>query len=306
MNKKHTIVGVLMVNYNQWELTRKCIETVLQSQGISVVISLVDNNSREPVPSWVRETSQITFYQNNDNLGFIAGNIRAFEMVVQHGVNYIILLNTDTEVEPDTLRLLAENFAKHPDSGLVTPAITYADARNTIWHAGGTFIPYKMCANQLYKTVDDLPENETETDLVSGCAMMMRPELFKEIGYQNPDLFLYHEDVEQSLRAKEMGFRNYLVPAARVIHRVSSSAGGVLSPLAVYFTHRNRYIFAVRNLKRTDLLKFRLYYLAVTVAKSFIYPLRGNSNLVRWIWLAFVHGLRNTPSKKPAELFAGK
>jgi len=296
-------IGILMINYNQWELTGKCVESLLRSTGVSVVIGLVDNNSRAEAPDWVKNTPEISFYSNPTNSGFIAGNIRAFEMVILRDVDYVILLNNDTEVEPDMLSTLATHFTSHPDTGLATPVISYAEDRQIIWHAGGTFLPRKMGVKQLYKTLSDLPADSVEVDQISGCAMIMRPDLFKAIGYQDPDLFIYHEDVEQSLKSMEMGFKNYLVPAARMIHHVSITVGGVLSPFAVYFTHRNRYIFASRNLKGIDLIAFRLYYFAVTFAKTVIYPLRNCSNLVYWMWLAVIHAVSNQPNNKPEGLF---
>ncbi len=300
---KYPRIGVLLINYNQWELTKKCIESLLKSQEVTVVIGLVDNNSADSTPDWVADTPEITFKHNQKNIGFIGGNITAFELVVPHNVDYVILLNNDTEVNPDTLKLLAANFKKHPNSGLVTPAITYAEDRNKIWHAGGTFVPQKMNVIQLYKTVSELPENAVEVDQISGCAMMMTTEMFKTIGYQDTDPFMYHEDIEKCLKSVEQGFKNYLVPSARIIHHVSISAGGVLSPLAVYFTHRNRYIYAGRNLKSSDLFNFRLYYFANTLAKTIMYPLKRCGHLVFWIWLALIHGVMNKPHKKPKKLF---
>ncbi len=302
-NKRLPSIGVLMINYNQWDLTLKCVKSLLESEGVSVFIGLVDNNSRDPDPDWVTNIQEISFHRNSGNYGFIAGNIKAYEMVIQQNVDFVILLNNDTEVDPGMLLHLVTHFEKYPDTGLATPAISYAENRSIIWHAGGTFHPRKMGVRQLYATVADLPEMAVEVDQISGCAMMMRTELFKKIGYQNPDLFIYHEDVEQSLKSKEMGFKNYLVPEARMIHHVSITVGGVLSPFAVYYTHRNRYIFASRNLKKMDLFAFRLYYFAVTLVKTIIYPLKKSGNLVYWMWLALLHGVMNTPSRRPAALF---
>lgn len=292
-----------MINYNQWDLTRNCIDSLLASKGVRVLISLVDNNSSEPAPDWVESTPELHFSQNSDNLGFIAGNIKAYEAVIDQNPDFVILLNNDTEVEPGMLRLLAAQFQAHPDTGLVTPAITYAEDRNVIWHAGGSFNPRRMSATQVFKTVADLPENAVEVDQISGCAMMMRAEFFKEIGYQNPDLFIYHEDIEQSLKSIQLGYKNYLVPKARVVHHVSMTVGGVLSPFAIYFTHRNRYIFASRNLNRADLFAFRTYYFAVSLLKTIIYPVKKKGNLVYWMWLAVLHGVMNTPEKRPKGLF---
>ncbi len=302
-NKILPCVGVLMINLNQWELTQKCVESLLKSQGVRVVIGLVDNNSREPAPDWVENTPEISFHKNPGNYGFIAGNIKAYELVIKLGVDFVILLNNDTEVAPDALNLLVTHYEKHPDTGLATPAITYAEDRSVIWHAGGTFIPRRMSVKQLYKTTADLPEKAVEVDQISGCAMMMRVDMFRKIGYQDTDLFIYHEDLEQSLKSREMGFKNYLVPKARVIHHVSITVGGVLSPFAVYFTHRNRYIFASRNLSGMNLLAFRLYYLAITLAKTVIYPQRKCGKLVYWMWLGLIHGVRNRPDYRPEGLF---
>lgn len=302
-NKRLPRIGILIINYNQWELTRKCVESLLESDKVEVVIGLVDNNSEEIKPDWVDRTPEVVFFESSENNGFIAGNIKAYETIREKNVDYVFMLNNDTEVEPDTLRLLVTNFSDHPDTGLVTPVITYAGNRSLIWHAGGTFIPRRMDVKQLYKTVSELPENAVEVDQISGCAMMMTAEMFETIGYQDTDPFMYHEDIEKCLRSVKLGFRNYLVPGARIIHHVSISAGGVLSPLAVYFTHRNRYIYAKRNLKRSDLFGFRLYYFANTLAKTIIYPLKKCGHLVFWMWLALIHGVLNKPYKKPEKLF---
>ncbi len=298
-------VGILMINYNQWELTHNCINSVLNSEKVNVLIGLVDNNSNSEAPAWVKEIKQLVFFKSPQNSGFIAGNIKAFEILQEQKekIDFVILLNNDTEVATDMLGLLVEQFISNPDTGLATPAITYAENPKLIWHAGGTFIPHKMASKQKYTSVDELPLEPEEVDQISGCAMMMRPELFKTIGYQDPDLFIYHEDVEQSIKSQKLGYKNFLVPQARVIHHVSITVGGILSPFAVYYTHRNRYIFAVRNLRGRVLLKFRIYYLLVTMAKTIIYPMNGKLRLVPWMWLAFKHGLQNRPQMKPDGLF---
>jgi len=298
-------VGILMINYNQWELTHNCINSVLNSEKVNVLIGLIDNNSNAETPDWVNKTKQVIFYKSSKNSGFIAGNIKAFEILQdqKEKIDFVILLNNDTEVAPDMLKLLVEQFERHPETGLATPAITYAENPQIIWHAGGTFIPTKMAVKQKYKLIDELPQNPEKVDQVSGCAMMMRPELFKKIGYQDPDLFIYHEDVEQSIKSLKLGNKNFLVPKARMQHHVSITVGGALSPFAVYFAHRNRYIFASRNLHGVTLAKFRIYYLFTTLAKTINYPLKKQSNLVYWMWLAFKHGLQNSPQMKPKGLF---
>ncbi len=75
------------------------------------------------------QRGRICFHQSDSNDGFIAGNIKALRWL-RRDVDFVMLLNNDTEVEPDTLALLVEQFSKEADSGLVTPAITYAENNN--------------------------------------------------------------------------------------------------------------------------------------------------------------------------------
>ncbi len=76
-------VGILMINHNQWGFTRKCVKSLFDSRGVKVIIGLVDNCSREKPPDWVFNEERICFHQSDSNDGFIAGNIKAFEMVAE-------------------------------------------------------------------------------------------------------------------------------------------------------------------------------------------------------------------------------
>jgi hypothetical protein len=84
---------------------------------------------------------------------------------------------------------------------------------------------------------------------------------------------------------------------------VSVTTGGVLSPFAVYFTHRNRFLFAARNLSWFQMLVFVIYYFSITLVKTVVYPVRGKASLVYWMWLAVLHAVTNKPEKRPEALF---
>ena len=299
-------VGVLLVNYKQWELTRICIDSLLASTGAEIVIGLVDNNSPGPVPDWVEKTHAMKFHRNSSNEGLTAGNNRAYEMVSGTGVDYVLVLNNDTEVASDSLALLAGYLETHPETGITAPAIPYADKPNTIWSAGGKYSYWRMSLIQKYETVSKLPEHPVEMDQVTGCAIMMRCDDYRRAGMQDSDLFVYYEDTDLCFRVKKLGLNIQLIPKAIVLHHVSVSVGGVYSPFAVYFTHRNRYIIANRHLGRFSFLMFSFYYISVTLLKTVFYPIRRCSSLVYWMWLGLIHGLKNRPDIRPDGLFFSK
>ena len=296
-------IGVLLVNYKQWELTRKCVNSLTDSKGVRVVISLVDN-SPGPVPDWVEKTPEIKFHRNNSNAGLTAGNNLAYEMVAGAGVDYVLILNNDTEVYSDTLSLLAGYLKTHPETGITAPAIPYAGKPDTIWSAGGKYSYWRMFLTQKYETVSDLPDHPVEMNQVTGCAIMMRYNDYRKAGMQDPDLFVYYEDTDLCFKVKKLGLNIQLIPKAIVLHHVSISVGGVYSPFAIYFTHRNRYIVARRYLNSFSFFAFSLYYFAVTLLKTAVYPLRRYGKLVFWMWLGLIHGLRNRPDARPEGLFS--
>ena len=285
------LAGVLLVNYRQWELTRKCVESLRRSRGVDVTIGLVDNDSPEPVPEWVEQSPDVHFHRSASNLGLTAGNNLAFSLLEPLGTDYTLILNNDTEVFPDTIRLLVEHLEENPERGIAAPAVLYAEHPDLVWSAGGELIRWRMLVRQRHARVRDLPMEPVEADAVSGCAMLLRTRQLAQAGLQDPGLFVYYEDDDLCFRVRRLGLGIALVPQARVLHHVSVSVGGVLSPMAVYFTHRNRCVVAGRYLRRAELAAFLLYYLSVTAIKTFTYPLRGSAGLVRWMWRATLHGL---------------
>ncbi len=296
-------VGVLLVNYNQWELTKKCVDSLLASVGVSVVIGLVDNSS-EPVPDWVGKTNEIVFHKNDSNTGLTAGNNKAFEMVQKHDTDFVFILNNDTEVFPDSLFLLVNYLLNHSDTGIAAPAIPYADRPDIVWSAGGRYNYSRMYLSQVYRTVSDLPDHPVVMKQVTGCAMMMRADDYMKAGMQDPDLFVYYEDTDLCFRVSKLGKKIVLIPKAIVLHHVSVSVGGEYSPFAIYFTHRNRYIIARRHLGFFSFSVFVLYYFLVTLLKSVLYPLWRRKKLVFWMWLGLVHGFKNRPYLRPKGLFS--
>ncbi|MBN1433293.1 glycosyltransferase family 2 protein [Candidatus Fermentibacterales bacterium] len=295
-------IGVLLVNYRQWELSRRCVESLLGSRGVEVVPALVDNASPGPVPEWVCSTQGLVFHRSDANEGLTAGNNRAFGLLEGLAPDEVLILNNDTEVEPDAIALLSTYLGAHPEVGIAAPAILRADDPGVVWSAGGTLMPRLMRSRQEYALASDLPAEPVEVSFASGCAMLLRTGDFSRVGLQDPGLFVYCEDNDLCFRITGIGMRIHLVPASRVYHHGAASVGGELSPLAVYLTHRNRYIVAARYLGRTDLALFTAYYSLVTLIKTGLLPMRGRAGLVPWIWRAALHGMRGRAGVPPVEL----
>jgi GT2 family glycosyltransferase len=282
------------------------VKSLLESRGVEVIPALVDNNSPGEVPPWTGNTPGLLFSRAPANYGLTASTNTAFSLLEEADPDYILVLNNDTEVEPDAIRLLAEHLESHPEAGIAAPAILYADRPDLVWSAGGTQIPWVMKVRQDYRTPDQLPAEPVRCTSTTGCAILMRTRDYVNAGMQDPGLFVYWEDNDLCFRVRKAGMEIHLVPASRIVHHVSVSVGGVLSPVAIYFTHRNRYIVARRYLTPLQMAVFTIYYTGVTLAKTLIYPLRGMPGLVPWMWKATLHGFAGRTGFVPPGLIPGE
>ncbi len=299
-------IAVLLVNLDQWELTRQCLDSLMASRGVSVHPMLVDNGSRAPVPGWVQEYSNLRLLRSKRNLGFAEGNNRAFSLFDSDEIPWTFVLNNDTTVSPDTLGILVDLLKNRSDVGIAAPAVFYATRPDLVWGAGGSFRRLRMIFDQrVYPDRDSLPDRPVETDFASGCAMMMASGTYEMLEGFREGFFIYHEDTLMCLRCSRLGMKIMLQPRAEVLHHVSVTTGGVMSPFSIYFTHRNRFLAAAEELSPAEMAAFSLYYLAVTCLKTLTFPLRGHRRPVRWMWRAALDGVRGREGGIPEGLRRG-
>jgi len=263
----------------------------MNSRGVEVHPMLVDNGSEGEIPSWVETVPNLRFHNAGENLGFASGNNRAFSLYDSDEIPWTFVLNNDTEVSPDSIAGMVDFLISSPDAGIVTPPIFFASESDRIWSAGGRFSPTRMLFTQDYRNRSELPKIPVETDFASGCAMLMASSLYESLGGFRDGFFIYHEDTVLCRECAARGLKIYLWPGAEVLHHVSVTTGGTHSPFSIYFTHRNRYLAARDSLQPAGMISFFFYYNAVTVLKTVLFPIRGRSHLVPWLWRAWFHGL---------------
>ncbi|MCK4671125.1 MAG: glycosyltransferase family 2 protein, partial [Candidatus Aegiribacteria sp.] len=285
-------VAVVLVNYGQWELTRKCIDSLMRSEGVDIRVTLVDNNSAGEVPEWVQTCTGVRFKRMSENTGFAGGNNEGFLISRQDMAEFTLFLNNDAELTSGTVLNLAEFLGDNTEAGIVTPPVYYASEPERIWSAGGIFIPWKMRFDQkTYSSRNDLPDKAVKIDFASGCAMMIRTELFEQTGGFRDDFFMYYEDADLCRKVILAGYSIWLLPAEEVIHHVASGSGGELSPLAVYFSERNRLILSQQMLDPAMRAVFLIYISAVLIVKTFKYLFWQGPGLIPWMWKGYFDGL---------------
>lgn len=138
-------VAVILINYNTFVHTQKCIESLQKTKNCLLRIIVVDNASHpEEVKNLRRlcETQEnVTLIELEDNGGFAAGNNAGIRCALRLGIDYILLLNNDTVVSESTISKLIEPFDIIPELGMTSGKIYYYDNPQMLWYDGGKYDP---------------------------------------------------------------------------------------------------------------------------------------------------------------------
>jgi GT2 family glycosyltransferase len=241
-------VAVLILNYNGWQDTLNCLDSLLTSPPDKRIFPYVlDNGSADGSIQKIRQRfPDIPIFALGQNLGFAEGNNRGIQWALNKGFQWIFLLNNDTLVAPDCIDKLLQTARAHPEAKILGAA-SYEMARPShLDHCGGYFDPTKA-EFVSYKTADA----PRPVEYVSGCALFMHRSVPETIGLLEPRYFLYWEEADYCLRAWRANLPVWTAPEARIWHKVSSSFRGNKA-VQQYYWWRSRLLFLERNLSPFD------------------------------------------------------
>lgn len=235
-------VGVVVLTWNRREDTLECLRSLAQVAEPEIKVILVDNGSSDGTAEAVRqEFPRIELIDTGENLGYTGGNNVGIRRALDLGAEYVLILNNDTIVAPESVSELLAVATRSERIGFVSPKIYFMDPPDRIWFAGARYCTWCGYGRMVgYREKDRARYDRVrEIDRPCGCAMLVSKAVCREAGLLDPGLFLYVDEVEWALRARRLGFRSYIAPGAKVWHKVSSSSGGEGHPDAIYYSVRN-------------------------------------------------------------------
>lgn len=269
-------IAVVILNFNGLSDIRDCLKSVNTNEkdGFEVETIVVNNDTEiRNIDSLKKLFPKIHLINNDKNLGFSGGNNAGIRQALKNNANYIFIINNDTILEKNCLKILLNSAEKEKTAGIFGPKIYFAPGYEThkekyrpldlgkiIWYAGGMIDWQNVLAS--HRGVDELDNGQydkiSKTDFVTGCAMFVKKEVFEKIKLFDEKIFLYFEDVDFCIRAKKKGIGSLFVPQAVVWHKNAGSSGGTGSNLQTYYMTRNRLIIGMRYAPwRTKLALFR-------------------------------------------------
>jgi GT2 family glycosyltransferase len=245
------LVVVVVLTWNGRDDTLACLAALARSEHAPLRVVVVDNGSSDGTVDAVRAAHpEVELLRSETNLGFAGGNNLGLERALSLGADHVLVLNNDVEISRGAIATLADAADRLPQAGAINPTILFAEPPDHVWFAGARFDPRRGYNGRQrgYGQPDDPAFTApAETDRACGAALLVPRGVLEEIGGFDESLFLYSEDTDWSLRARAAGYRLYVVPDARVVHRVSASTGGESSPATLYYGFRNTLVVSERH-----------------------------------------------------------
>lgn len=238
-------VAIIVLNWNRRADTVACLESLRALTYPDYEVVVVDNHSSDGSAAAVRQRfPDVTLIENAENLGYTGGNNAGLRHALEQRADYALLLNNDTVVDPGCLSALVAVAEADPAVGMVGPLIYYFDQPTVIWSAGGA-IDWRRGTTWMVG-LDEPDDGQWDAprpvDFITGCALLVKAETMRQIGLLDERFFAYYEDTEWCVRAARAGYRLFLVPAAKVWHKISPIRQAV-SPAVHYYMTRNRLLF---------------------------------------------------------------
>lgn len=282
---KHAVV---LVNYKGWQDTIVCINSIKKTKDTPHII-VVDNASpNESVIELKKAFPELDLIESPVNVGFSVGNNLGIKKALKMGAQVVHILNNDTEVDPN---LFFRAFRYVAGKNRIAGAKIYyakgyeyhAEQKgrgNILWYAGGYMDWGSVIARHI--GVDEVDHGQYDkikpVDFITGCYLAVPRAVFAKIGLLDEPFFLYLEDSDFCLHAKQKGIEVMYNPNLIVHHRNSSStvAG---SPLVDYYITRNRFFIG----KRYGNLRLRFALLREALIRNWTSPIRRQAFL-DYLW----------------------
>jgi GT2 family glycosyltransferase len=223
-------ISLILVSFNTRDVLRESLQSVAREKGsFRLEIFVVDNNSRDGSVEMVEaEFPHVRVIRSEVNLGFGAANNVALE---QARGRYIVLLNSDAFLTPDSLRLSVENMDADPSVGLAGGRLV---GRDYSWQPSARMFPSivsdfkvmtglaaKFPKSRFFGSFDRTwadPMQPAEVDWVPGAYSIIRSEALARVGFFDPEFFLYSEEVDLCRRIQQAGYKIMYWPEIVVIH----------------------------------------------------------------------------------------
>lgn len=227
------IISVILVSYNTAKMSVEALDALFASQGdFTLEVFVIDNASKDDSVALIKSAyPKITLIENAVNVGFGRANNQVLDLVTG---DYVLLLNTDAFVQPDTLQKTLQYIESQPKCGVLgvrlvgrdgeqQPSCRYFPTPFNLF-AYGFGLDRWLTNLQMVEDADWDPTMTKNCDWVPGCYYLVRKQVIDQVGLFDARYFLYSEEVDHCFAVKKAGWQVTYFADVSVVHIGGESA----------------------------------------------------------------------------------
>ena len=251
-------MDVVIVNWNTGSLLGECLASLAQPDRSRVdfgCIAVVDNASTDGSADriiWATKDLPVTVIHNTENRGFAA----ACNQGAQDGKSdYLLFLNPDTRLTKGALEEAVGVLVASPTIGICGVRMIGDDGRDTVaaarFPSAGLFLGDALGLSRLRFTKPHLYrtrelQQDRQVDQVIGAFFLTRREMYDHLVGFDERFFVYFEEVDFALRARQAGFSSWYLHREHIYHRGGGSTGQVKAR-RLFYSLRSRFLYAGKH-----------------------------------------------------------
>ena len=270
-------VYILILNYKRWQDVVECLDSVFRSTYKNFSAIVIDNDSQNDSLQYLKNwadgdntlqwkvekpisyrcfhsqeintstyfdpSTQLFFVQNENNVGFAAGNNIVLQSLLKEDA-YIWLLNPDIVIEKNTLSELVAFANTQPLKSIIGSVIKSYTNQDKILLYGGAKINFNSATVSLIENENKI----SDIDFICGGSLFTHSRHFREIGLLPQDYFLFWEEADWCYQAQQRGYKMLVCRTAISYDKISTSIGKGF--LADYYYTLNGLLFLKKYKKK--------------------------------------------------------
>ncbi|WP_413307036.1 glycosyltransferase family 2 protein [Bacillus sp. 1P10SD] len=240
------MIGFIILNYNTWEMTIRCVESISETCKKNHTIYIVDNgslnDSYHQLKKRYRDHKNVVLIQS-ENLGYAKGNNIGIRQAIKDGHDIITIANNDVIFLDESIEHMHNYLEKHENVAVVSPYILSPEGElqnlpslkpletldyllfNTKLSKFASHSKKEQYNDKYYLSADSIKGDPIPIYKFSGCCFMARSEMLSKLGLFDEHTFLYYEEDILCHKMYRSGYKAYFLPESKIVHHHGLTTG---------------------------------------------------------------------------------
>lgn len=264
MKNKTPLVSIIIINFNGVEYLKVCFESLRKIDYQNWEVIVVDNGSSDGSIEFLekyKKFKSLKIIKNSSNLGFAEPNNQGYRKAKG---DYVLLLNNDTKVKRDFVRLTVERMVKESKIGVAQPKIFLMEKAGYLDNTGSFITKTGFLKHEGFLEKDATRFNKEKIIFAAkGACMFIKRDVIEKVGLFDRDFFAYFEESDFCWRVWLAGYKIIYFPDTYIHHKLGATSKKMNQFNINYHSLKNRLASLIKNLEGYNLLLVLIPHLII-------------------------------------------